>query len=66
MPRIKRLAAPNLSVSWRTIPHVTHHDEANVTELENFRKNLKDNYTGEKKKITPLAFIIKALVNSLK
>ena len=66
MPRVKRLAAPLLSESWRTIPHVTHHDEADVTELENFRKNLKDNFTGEKKKITPLAFIIKALVNSLK
>ena len=66
MPRIKRLAAPNLSESWRTIPHVTHHDEADVTELESFRKNLKDNFTGEKKKITPLAFIIKALTASLK
>ena len=41
MPRVKRLAAPLLSESWRTIPHVTHHDEADVTELENFRKNLK-------------------------
>ena len=40
MPRIKRLAVPNLLESWRTIPHVTHHDEANVTELEGFRKNL--------------------------
>jgi len=65
MPRVKRLAAPLLSESWRTIPHVTHHDEADVTELENFRKNLKDGYTGEKKKITPLAFIIKALVKSM-
>ena len=65
MPRVKRLAAPLLSESWRTIPHVTHHDEADVTELENFRKNLKDSYTGEKKKITPLAFIIKALVKSM-
>ena len=65
MPRVKRLAAPLLSESWRTIPHVTHHDEADVTELENFRKNLKDCYTGEQKKITPLAFIIKALVKSM-
>ena len=65
MPRVKRLAAPLLSESWRTIPHVTHHDEADVTELENFRKNLKDSYTGEQKKITPLAFIIKALVKSM-
>ena len=65
MPRVKKLAAPLLSESWRTIPHVTHHDEADVTELENFRKNLKDGYTGEQKKITPLAFIIKALVKSM-
>ena len=65
MPRVKRLAAPLLSESWRTIPHVTHHDEADVTELEIFRKNLKDGYTGEQKKITPLAFIIKALVKSM-
>ena len=65
MPRVKRLAAPLLSESWRTIPHVTHHDEADVTELENFRKNLKDGYTGGQKKITPLAFIIKALVKSM-
>ena len=65
MPRVKRLAAPLLSESWRTIPHVTHHDEADVTELENFCKNLKDGYTGEQKKITPLAFIIKALVKSM-
>ncbi len=65
MPRVKRLAAPLLSESWRTIPHVTHHDEADVTELENFRTNLKDGYTGEQKKITPLAFIIKALVKSM-
>ena len=56
MPRIKRLAAPNLSESWRTIPHVTHHDEADVTELENFRKNLKDNFTGEKKKNNSFSF----------
>ena len=65
MPRVKRLAAPLLSESWRTIPHVTHHDEADVTELENFRKNLKDGYTGKQKKITPLAFIRKALVKSM-
>ena len=50
--------------SWTNIPHVTHHDEADVTELENFRKNLKDPITGEKK-ITPLAFIASALVKSL-
>ena len=62
IPRIKKLAATHLSHAWNTIPHVTNHDEADVTDMENFRNSLKDLYTGEKKKITPLAFIIKALV----
>jgi|TARA_Y100000031_G_scaffold20942_2_gene21616 pyruvate dehydrogenase E2 component (dihydrolipoamide acetyltransferase) len=66
IPRIKRIAAPHLVNSWTTIPHVTHHDEADITELEEFRVSLKDMITGEKKKITPLAFIVKALVSSLK
>ena len=66
MPRIKRIAAPNLSNSWKLIPHVTHHDEADISELEEFRLSLKDRITGEIKKITPLVFIIKSLVSSLK
>ena len=66
IPRIKRIAAPHLVNSWNSIPHVTNHDEADVTEMEEFRSSLIDIYTGEKKKITPLAFIIKALVSSLK
>ena len=66
MSRIKRIAAPHLVNSWNNIPHVTNHDEADVTEMEEFRNSLIDIYTGEKKKITPLAFIIKALVSSLK
>ena len=66
IPRIKKIAAPNLAYSWQTIPHVTHHDEADVTELENFRNTLIDNFSGEKKKITPLVFIIKSLIKALK
>ena len=66
MPRVKKIAAPHLVRSWTAIPHVTNHDEADITEMEDFRNSLKDIYTGEKKKITPLAFIIKALVGSLK
>jgi len=66
IPRIKKLAAPHLANSWNTVPHVTNHDEADITEMEDFRNSLTDIYTGEKKKITPLAFIIKALVASLK
>ena len=66
IPRVKRLASIYLSNSWTTIPHVTNHDEADITEMETFRNSLTDNYTGEKIKITPLAFIVKALVASLK
>ena len=64
--RVKKLASTYLSNSWSNIPHVTNHDEADITELENFRSSLTDIYTGEKKKITPLAFIVKALTASLK
>lgn len=66
IPRVKRLASTYLTNSWTTIPHVTNHDEADITEMESFRTSLKDIYTGEKIKITPLAFIVKALVASLK
>ena len=66
IPRVKKIAAPHLVNSWTNIPHVTNHDEADITEMEEFRGSLKDNYTREKIKITPLAFIIKALVISLK
>ena len=64
--RVKRLAAPHLTNSWNTIPHVTHHDEADITELEDFRAKLTDPVSGDKIKITPLAFIAKALTNNLK
>ena len=66
IPRVKKLSSVYLTNSWTTIPHVTNHDEADITEIENFRSSLTDIYTGEKIKITPLAFIIKALVASLK
>jgi pyruvate dehydrogenase E2 component (dihydrolipoamide acetyltransferase) len=66
IPRVKRLSSKYLTNSWTKIPHVTNHDEADITELEEFRTSLTDIYTGEKKKITPLAFIVKALTASLK
>ena len=65
IPRVKKLSSKYLSNSWNTIPHVTNHDEADITEMESFRNSLTDIYTGEKIKITPLAFIVKALVASL-
>jgi len=66
MPRVKKLASTYLVNSWTTIPHVTNHDELDITEMDEFRKSLTDMYTGDKKKITPLAFIVKALASSLK
>ena len=66
IPRVKKLSSKYLTNSWTTIPHVTNHDEADITEMENFRNSLTDIYTGEKIKITPLAFIVKALVATLK
>ncbi|MDC3006741.1 2-oxo acid dehydrogenase subunit E2 [Candidatus Pelagibacter sp.] len=66
IPRVKKLSSKYLMNSWTKIPHVTNHDEADITELEEFRTSLTDIYTGEKKKITPLAFIVKALTTSLR
>ena len=66
IPRVKKLSSKYLINSWTQIPHVTNHDEADITEMEEFRNSLTDIYTGEKKKITPLAFIVKALSASLK
>jgi len=66
IPRVKKISSKYLVNSWTQIPHVTNHDEADITEMEEFRNSLTDIYTGEKKKITPLAFIVKALSASLK
>ena len=46
IPRVKKIAAPHLVNSWKTIPHVTHHDEADITEMDEFRNSIKDNFTG--------------------
>ena len=50
VPRVKKIAVPHLVNSWKNIPHVTHHDEADITEMEEFRNSLTDTFTGEKKK----------------
>ena len=46
IPRIKKIAAPHLVNSWTNIPHVTNHDEADITEMEEFINSLTDIYTG--------------------
>ena len=66
IPRVKKISSKYLVNSWTQIPHVTNHDEADITEMEEFRNSLTDIYTGQKKKITPLAFIVKALSSTLK
>ena len=66
IPRIKRLSGPHLVKSWTEIPHVTQHEEIDITEMEQFRSSLRDLYTGQKLSITPLAFIMRAMVNALK
>ena len=66
IPRVKKLSGPHLVRSWTEIPHVTQHDEIDITEMEQFRSTLFDYYTGEKISVTPLAFITKAMINALK
>ena len=65
MPKIRQLSARNLHESWVTIPHVTHFDEADITDLEDFRKTLNQR-RGHETKVTPLAFFVKAVTLSLK
>lgn len=68
LSRIQRKSGPNLHRNWVTIPHVTQFDEADITELENFRKS--ENEVAKKKdlgfKITPLVFIMKACAKALR
>ena len=64
--RVKKLSGPHLVRSWTEIPHVTQHEEIDITEMEQFRSSLYDYYTGEMIKVTPLAFIAKAMVSALK
>ncbi|MCP5150505.1 MAG: dihydrolipoyllysine-residue acetyltransferase [Ectothiorhodospiraceae bacterium] len=64
--RIKRISGPHLQRAWLNVPHVTHHDEADVTEMEAFRRALKDEAEKRGVRLTPLAFVMKALVACLR
>ncbi|HWP00937.1 MAG TPA: dihydrolipoyllysine-residue acetyltransferase [Methylococcus sp.] len=66
LSRIQKLSAANLHRTWLTIPHVTQHDEADVTELEAFRESLKGEAGERGVKLTLLPFVIKAALASLK
>jgi pyruvate dehydrogenase E2 component (dihydrolipoamide acetyltransferase) len=65
LSRIKRLSGPNLARNWVTIPHVTHNDEADITELEAFRKRTNDEQAKSGVKVTMVALLIKASVAAL-
>ncbi len=66
LSRIKKISGPYLHRNWVSIPHVTQNDEADITELEAFRKSMADEAQKQGVKLTPLAFIMKAVVSALK
>jgi len=66
MSRIKKLSGPNLARNWVMIPHVTNHEDADITELEAFRVQLNKENEKSGVKVTMLAFLIKACVAALK
>lgn len=66
MSRIKKLSGANLHRNWVTAPHVTQFDEADITDLEDFRKSMQDEAAKRGVKLTMLAFLMKAVVNALR
>lgn len=66
LSRINKLTGKFLHRNWVTVPHVTQFDEADITELEKFRKQLNEESKKEGTRVTVLAFLMKALVSALK
>jgi pyruvate dehydrogenase E2 component (dihydrolipoamide acetyltransferase) len=65
LSRIKKISGPNLHRNWVMIPHVTHYDEADITDLEAFRKQTNEAYAKEGVKVTMVALMVKAVVATL-
>ncbi len=65
LTRIQKISGPRLHASWVNLPHVTQFDEADITELEQARANLKQQATERGIKLTPLAFVMRACVQAL-
>jgi pyruvate dehydrogenase E2 component (dihydrolipoamide acetyltransferase) len=63
--RIQRIAAPRLQASWATVPHVTQFDIADITDLEASREQLKQKAAKDGVRLTPLAFVLRAVVRTL-
>ena len=66
LPRIKKLSGPFLHRSWLNVPHVTHNDEADITELDGYRRELDTAAKAEGYRVTLLAFLMKAAVSALR
>ena len=66
LSRIKKISGPRLQAAWVNVPHVTQHDEADITGLEQLRAELKGDAEKIGAKLTPLAFLVKASVLALK
>jgi pyruvate dehydrogenase E2 component (dihydrolipoamide acetyltransferase) len=66
LSRIKRLSGPQLHASWLNIPHVTHADEADITDLDVYRRELDEAAKPDGYRVTLLAFLLKASVSVLK
>lgn len=66
LTRIKKLSGANLARNWITAPHVTQFDEADITDLEDFRKSMLEEAAKRGAKLTLLAFLMKAVVNALR
>ncbi len=66
MSRIKKISGPALHRSWLNIPHVTHNEEADITELDKYRKELDTQAKEEGYRVTLLSFLVKASVSALK
>src|SRR5262249_52938953 len=64
--RIRRLSAASVHRSWLHVPHVTQFDEADITEMEAFRKSQADEAQKHGLKLTPVAFLLKAAAAALK
>jgi len=66
LTRIQKISGPALARNWVMIPHVTQFDEADITELEAFRAKVNEEHAKAGIKVTPLAFLVKAVVAALK
>ena len=65
LSRIQKRSGPHLQQTWRNVPHVTHHEEVDVTDLENFRQSLKDEAEEKGLRVTLLPFLMKAVTAAL-